>query len=220
MILYEDNHILVANKAAGMLTQPTPHDTSDSLEGNLKEYLKKKYKKPGNVFLHAVHRIDRQVSGAVIFAKTSKALSRLNYSMREQKIIKIYHALVEGGMGKVGKKVNLEHYIAHGSMKAKVEKKPRKNLKEASLSYTILRTSYDTSLIEIILETGRYHQIRAQLAYIGSPILGDKKYGAKKKFVHNSVALHSRYVEFSHPIREETLKITADYPPSWKSFLL
>ncbi len=212
MILYEDNHIIVANKPAGINTQPDPKKSAESLEDILKKYIKKKYKKSGNVFLHAVHRIDREVSGAVIFAKTSKALSRLNSLMRKQKIIKIYHAFVEGIIGKVNNEATLKHYIKHDRLKARVSDMSKKDFKEALLQYKVLKTCKYYSLIEISLTTGRYHQIRAQLAFLGFPIVGDKKYGAKTNFTHNGIALHSRYIEFVHPVTKEIVKIIADYP--------
>jgi len=215
MILYEDNHILVANKPAGIVTQPTSQDTSKNLEDTLKEY-----KKSGNIFLHAVHRIDRQVSGIVIFAKTSKALSRLNSSMREQKITKIYHALVEGIIGTINDEVVLEHYIKHDRLEARVSIKQEKDFKEAILKYKILKIVKNSSFIEISLTTGRYHQIRAQLSFAGFPIVGDKKYGSKTHFTYNGIALHSRYLEFVHPVTKEIIKITADYSVEWKNFLL
>ena len=148
MILYEDNHIIIANKPAGIKTQPDPRKSGESLEDMLKEYMREKYKKPGNVFLHAVHRIDREVSGAVLFAKTSKSLSRLNACMREHKIIKIYHGLVEGIIGNISDERILQNAIKHEHMKAQISKETEVDSKEALLRYKVLKTYNDFSLIE------------------------------------------------------------------------
>lgn len=216
-ILYEDNHLLVLNKEPGLLTQPVPDDPRDSLEEMAKAYLKEAYGKPGKVFLHAVHRIDRQVSGLVLFARTDKALSRLNQAMREKRITKIYHALVEGELGSgPGKAVQLKNHISHREHFARVSAARHPESREATLSYTVLKKGKGASLIEIHLDTGRYHQIRAQLAFAGHPIRGDRKYGAATDFdTGSAIALHSRSACFPHPVRAEVLELTAPYPPFW-----
>lgn len=216
-ILYEDNHLLVLNKEPGLLTQPVPKDDRDSLEGIAKNYIKTAYKKPGNVYLHAVHRIDRQVSGLVIFARTDKALSRLNRAMRERLVTKIYHALVEGEQaGMVGQTVQLKNHISHRDHFAVVSAHSTADSREATLSYTVLKYGRGLSLLEIALDTGRYHQIRAQLAFAGHPVLGDRRYGSMADFGWQSaIALHSRNLRFPHPVKAETIDLVAEYPPSW-----
>ncbi len=218
-ILYEDNHLLVLNKEPGLLTQPVPKDGRDSLEEIAKHYIKSAYGKPGNVYLHAVHRIDRQVSGVVIFARTDKALSRLNRAMRERHVTKIYHALVEGEQaGKAGQVVRLKNYISHRDHFAEVSESRTADSREASLSYAVLKYSRGLSLLEIQLDTGRYHQIRAQLAFAGHPVLGDRRYGSSADFGSlSAIGLHSRCVRFPHPVKPETIDLVAEYPPSWQA---
>jgi 23S rRNA pseudouridine1911/1915/1917 synthase len=199
-ILYEDNHLLAANKPAGLLTQPN-EDSTDSLEEQGKAYLKKKYHKKGNVFLHPIHRLDKPVSGIVLFARTSKALSRLNAEMRARTLTKIYTAKVEGHLKK--KSGELRHYLTHGSHRAHVSKSGKK----AILSYTVKKELTHSTLVEITLYTGRYHQIRAQFAHIGHPLLGDAKYGAKQK--SSRLALHHSQLIFTHPIAKQPLTITS-----------
>jgi 23S rRNA pseudouridine1911/1915/1917 synthase len=201
-VLYEDNHLLIVNKPAGWLTQPSP-DNPDSLETACKQWLKDKYQKPGNVFLEAVHRLDKPVSGIVIFAKTSKALSRLNALTRNQQIRKIYHAWVDNKP--LAKEGILEHYLKHGDHKAEVVSPSHPEAKLCRLKYRILDQKDALYLIEIELETGRYHQIRAQLAAAGCPISGDVKYGSKQLREH--IALHHVRIEFLHPVTQQSLSI-------------
>lgn len=217
-VLYEDNHLLVINKPPGLLTQPVPTDDRDSLEDIAKAYLKEVYNKPGRVFLHAVHRIDRIVSGLVIFARTDKALSRLNKAMREKRITKIYHALVEGNIpGEQGTSILLKNHLCHRDHYALVTTDPTAESREATLSYTVLQRNNQLSLVRIDLDTGRYHQIRAQLAHAGHPVLGDRKYGAKFSFgAHDAIALHSYNARFPHPVRAEELDLIAPYPSFWE----
>ncbi|QVL57529.1 MAG: RluA family pseudouridine synthase [Simkaniaceae bacterium] len=202
-VLYEDNHLLALNKPAGLLTQPNQTD-APSLEDLAKGYIKKKYHKTGNVFLHPIHRLDKPVSGIVLFARTSKALSRLNAQMRARKIQKTYAAKVEGHLEK--KSGELRHQLTHGSHQAKVEKTD--DSKEAILSYTVKKELAHSTLLLIDLHTGRYHQIRAQLSHIGHPILGDTKYGSTQKI--SRLALHHTQLIFKHPITNETLIIKAN----------
>lgn len=203
-LIYEDNHLLVVSKPGNLLTQPSGTEQR-SLEGCLKSWLKQKYVKPGNVFLHAVHRIDKSVSGIVVFAKTSKALSRLTESIRSKKTKKIYLALVEGKLkDETG---TLSHYLAHDDFKARVT-----NAKEGKLSilhYKVIERRDQNSLVEIELETGRYHQIRAQFAAIGCPIVGDIKYGSQQQFIPGCIALHHSLLEIEHPITKEKLNFSS-----------
>ena len=174
-ILYEDNHLFIVNKPAGLLTQPTKQEP-DSLETRAKQWIKEAAKKPGNVFLHAIHRLDRPVSGIIAFAKTQKALERLNEASREKQTVKHYLALIEGApKSNVGA---LEHNLIHDDYRAAVHPAG----KHARLTYKVLEKMPRKCLIEVFLETGRYHQIRAQFAYIGCPILGDTKYGSTNPF--------------------------------------
>jgi 23S rRNA pseudouridine1911/1915/1917 synthase len=190
-IVYSDNHLLVVEKPAEMATQP-------DLTELAKAFVKKKYNKPGSVFLHPVHRLDKAVSGLVLFARTSKALSRLQEMMRNRKIIKIYHALVDGDLP--AKQGRLVHHLIHGSFRAEISKEG----KESSLDYQVLKREKGATLLEINLITGRYHQIRAQLSAIGCPVLGDEKYGSKKTW-KKGIALHHSEMRFEHPVTRELL---------------
>lgn len=220
-IIYEDNHLLVLAKEPGLLTQPAPSDNRDSLEDMAKAYIKEAYNKPGKVFLHAVHRIDRQVSGLVIFARTDKGLSRLNKAMREKRITKIYHALVEGEIqASADSVVQLRNYICHMDHFAEISTTKKAGSLEAALSYSVLKHGKGLSLLEIHLDTGRYHQIRAQLAFAGHPICGDKRYGSTMTFGPGSaIGLHSRNCRFPHPVRQELLDLVAEYPPIWEQIV-
>lgn len=205
-VLYEDNHLLILNKPAGLLTQPSGTDQG-SLEKQAKDWIQKKYKKPGNVFLEAVHRLDKPVSGIVVFAKTSKALSRLNASIRAKQTQKIYWSLVEGDLP--SQEGVLEHYLIHDDHCARVVSKQDKNAKLCRLHYRLKEKKHSFTLIEIELETGRYHQIRLQLSHIGCPIIGDKKYKSSHLFKENAIALHHRQLIIDHPVMKTELKIEA-----------
>lgn len=194
-VLYEDNHLLALYKAANLLTQPTAQE-KDSLETRAKAWLKEKYQKPGAVYLHAVHRLDKPVSGIVLFAKTSKALSRLNESLRTKECEKIYRAEIEGSL--LAQEGVLENILTHGEHEAYED--PHGKL--ARLHYKMIKTG----LVEIRLETGRYHQIRLQLALSGHPILGDAKYGSKVPYKEGIALCHVR-LTFPHPITKERLEI-------------
>lgn len=201
-IIYEDNHLIVVNKPAGILTQPT-HLQEDSLEIQVKEWIKHKYQKPGNVFLGVVHRLDKPVNGIIIFAKTSKALSRLNESFRSKKCKKIYQALVDKNPEPL--QGTLEHYLVHGDFQARITTSEEKDAKLARLHYKIIKQESKFSLLEIELETGRYHQIRVQLASIGCPIIGDKRYGSKMPFRPDQIALQHVKLQVEHPISKEIM---------------
>ena len=219
-ILYEDNHLLVVNKRCGDLVQPDPNGSS-ALENEIKEFLKVRDSKPGDVFLGVVHRIDRPVSGGVLFAKTSKALSRLNEQLRNGEIHKVYWAVVESRPEQ--EQATLKHYILRDgrSNRSFCYASPKPEAKEARLQYVTLGCSDRYTLVEVNLLTGRHHQIRAQLSKIGCPIKGDLKYGAKRSNAGGGISLHSRTIEFVHPVRKEAIKIVAPVPKDdnlWQFF--
>lgn len=209
-IIYQDNHLLVVNKPPGLLTQP-----DDSAQSSLLEvcrlWVKEKYQKPGNVFLEAVHRLDKPASGIVLFAKTSKALSRLNASIRSKEAIKKYLALVSGDPSQF--EGTLVNYLVHGNFKAMIAAQKNPLAKEARLSFKVLKRESHRTFIEVILETGRYHQIRAQFAAIGCPLLGDLKYGGPP-FLGEGIALHHAFLELPHPITKEKVVFRSD--PPWQ----
>ncbi len=210
-VLLEDNHLLIVNKLPSEIVQGDK--TGDKpLNETLKQYLKVKYNKPGNVFVGVVHRLDRPVSGAVIFAKTSKALTRLNQMVKERLIKKTYLAIVKQPPPKESDTIT--HYLVRNQKKNKsfAHKKPVANSKEAILSYKLIATSKDYYLLEVDLHTGRHHQIRAQLAAIGCPIKGDLKYGFPRSNPDASISLHARELTFVHPVKKEPVVITAPTP--------
>lgn len=214
-ILYEDNHLVAVNKPAGLATQPS-REHAVSLEDQLKAELKAKYNKPGAVFLHPVHRLDRPVSGIVLFAKTSKALTRLNEQMREHRIRKIYQCLVD--KEPAASQDELVHYLRHDDFRAEVVTPQTPHSQEARLTYRRLPAPRPgICALEVELHTGRYHQIRAQLGASGWPITGDKKYGSKQSFGTNgdTIALHHYQMHFEHPVTKEPVVITT--PPPWLS---
>lgn len=210
-ILYEDNHLLVVNKRCGDLVQPDPSG-GPALEQQIKEYIRRRDGKPGDVFLGVVHRIDRPVSGAVLFAKTSKALVRLNEMIREGRIKKTYWALTEERPDP--EEGELRHYIVRDEKtnRSRAFDAPRKAGREARLRYRMLGAATHYTLVEVDLITGRHHQIRAQLSKAGWPIRGDLKYGARRSNPDGGISLHSRRVEFVHPVRREPLAVTAPVP--------
>lgn len=221
MVLYEDNHIIIVNKQVGELVQSDK--TGDStLAETVKTYIKKKYNKPGDVFLGIVHRLDRPVSGAIIFARTSKALTRINKMLKDREIEKTYWAVsqkypqLEEG--------TLVHYITRNEKKNKSHAHDHecRNSKKAILHYKLLSRTKNFYLLEIKLETGRHHQIRCQLAKVDCIIKGDLKYGARRSNKEGGIHLHSRHVSFIHPVSKEKISVTAP-PPSgdnlWKEFV-
>ena len=217
-ILYEDNHIIIVNKEPGEIVQGDK--TGDTpLSEHIKEYLKEKYNKAGNVFCGVVHRIDRPVGGLVIFAKTSKALERLNKMLREGKIHKTYWALIEGFPEK--NDATLKNYLKSDGRINKTfistEKDPE--AKEAVLSYKTLNKGERYTLIEVNLMTGRKHQIRAQLSALGHPIKGDLKYGAKRSNPDGSISLLAKKISFEHPVSHQTVEVEAPTPLSFSKFL-
>ncbi len=210
-IIYEDNHLLVVNKHSGDLVQPDPSGES-ALEDQIKAFIKVRDQKPGAVFLGVVHRIDRPVSGAVLFAKTSKALTRLNEMIRNGEIRKTYWALTEATPNP--EDGELTHYIVRDGRtnRSRAYDKPKPDAKRALLRYHTRGASTNYTLVEVELLTGRHHQIRAQLSKIGCPIRGDLKYGAKRSIEGGGISLHSRAVAFDHPVRHELITVTAPVP--------
>lgn len=218
-VIYEDNHIIVVNKASGEIVQGDKTG-DESLCDTLKQYLKEKYKKPGNVFVGLPHRLDRPVSGVVIFAKTSKALERLNNMFRVGEVKKIYWAITKNKP--LVAEGELSHWILRNEKmnKSFAYRKEVDGSKHALLNYRTLASSDNYTLIEVELKTGRHHQIRCQLSAMGCPIKGDLKYGAKRSNPDGSISLHARYVEFVHPVSKQPIKITAPVPNDrlWQSF--
>ena len=218
-VLYEDNHIIVINKEAGEIVQGDK--TGDaSLCDTMKQYLKEKYAKPGNVFIGLPHRLDRPVSGIVVFAKTSKALERLNRMFSEGAVKKIYWALTKGVPTPA--EADIDSWILRNEKMNKSFSYPKevKGAKRALLHYRLAAASQNYNLIEVELKTGRHHQIRCQLSSIGCPIKGDLKYGAQRSNPDGSISLHARYIEFTHPVSKELIAITAPLPGDrlWQSF--
>ncbi|AQX04537.1 RNA pseudouridine synthase [Elizabethkingia meningoseptica] len=214
-IVYEDNHLLVINKKVGQLVQGDK--TGDkSLLDEIKDFIKKRDQKPGNVYLGLVHRIDRPTSGLVIYAKTSKALSRLTQMVKNREIQKTYWAIVPKEMIPLEQK--LVHYLRKNEKnnKATVFEKPTEGAKEARLHYNVIKTLDNYYLLEVDLETGRHHQIRSQLAKIGVPIKGDLKYGSPRSNPDGGIHLHARKLNFIHPVTKEQIEITAPTNPQDK----
>lgn len=215
-ILFEDNHIIVVNKKTGDLVQGDK--TGDApLSDILKDFIKKKYSKPGNVYLGVVHRLDRPTTGIVIFAKTSKALERLNKMLREKSINKTYWAIVKNKPSKTSD--TLVNYLRKNpkNNKATVFNKETKDTKKAILHYKTIKSLDNYHLLEIDLETGRHHQIRAQLSNINCPIKGDLKYGFNRSNKDAGIHLHARKINFVHPVSKELIEIIAPTPkdPIW-----
>lgn len=210
-VLYQDNHLIIVNKRPGDISQGDK--TGDKpLSDVVKEYLKEKHNKLGNVFLGVVHRLDRPTSGVIIFAKTSKALERLNKMLRNKKVKKTYWAVVKDKP--TSNKDCLIHYLKKNpkNNKSSVYKKEVEGSKKAILHYEVIKTLQNYSLLEIDLETGRHHQIRAQLSSIGFPIKGDLKYGFNRSNKHGSIHLHARKIEFIHPVSNSLISICAPTP--------
>ncbi len=219
-VLYEDNHIIVVNKQSGEIVQGDK--TGDTpLSDIVKAWLKEKYNKPGNVFLGVVHRLDRPVSGIVLFAKTSKALPRLNKLFAEhEKVRKTYWAIVANKPPQ--ESGTLTHWLTRNEKTntAKAYDHEVPNSKKAVLDYQLIAASDRYYLLEIQLHTGRHHQIRCQLAKIGCPIKGDLKYGAPRSNPDGSICLHARHLELEHPVSHEIISITAPVPQDtlWQAF--
>lgn len=210
-IAYEDNHLLVVNKKVGQLVQGDKTGDESLLE-SIKNFIKIRDEKPGNVFLGLVHRIDRPTSGLVIYAKTSKALSRLTQMVKNREVKKTYWAVVP--KEQIPKSQRLVHYLKKNEKnnKASVFIKVTEGAKESILTYTIIKTLDNYMLLEIDLETGRHHQIRAQLSKTGVPIKGDLKYGSPRSNPDGGINLHARKLDFVHPVTKEEITIVAPVP--------
>lgn len=210
-IIYEDNHILVAEKPVNVPTQGDSSKDTDMLT-ILKNYLKEKYNKPGNVYLGLVHRLDRPVGGIMVFAKTSKAASRLSEQIRKNEFKKTYMAIVHGKLQ--NDRDTLIHHLVKDNDKniVKAVNESEKEAKEAVLDYEMISYKNNLSLVKINLHTGRSHQIRVQFASIGYPLFGDQKYGAEVNKVGQQIALWAKEVEFIHPVSKESMNFCMDVP--------
>jgi len=220
-IIFEDNHLIAINKRSGDIVQGDK--TGDiPLSEHIKEFLRKKYNKQANVYCGVIHRIDRPVSGVVIFAKTSKALERMNKLIHDRQIHKQYWAIVKNKPPKT--KDNLVHYLHKDERKNKaiVSNIPKENYIRAELNYEVIASSEHYHLLDIELITGRHHQIRSQLSAIGSPIKGDLKYGFSRSNPDASISLHARSISFVHPVTLQETTITANPPKDklWEYFLM
>lgn len=217
-VLYEDNHIIVINKLSSQIVHSDK--TGDTpLDEEVKAYLKAKYNKPGNVFCGLVHRLDRPVSGAVIFAKTGKALERLNAMIKEHSIAKTYWVIVKNAPPKP--KDTLRNYLIRNEKQNKSYiSKESPNSKYAELDYEQIAKSENFNLLQVNLKTGRHHQIRAQLSSINCPIKGDLKYGYPRSNADASISLHARKLVFIHPVSKEKIEIIAPVPQDklWQWF--
>jgi len=210
-ILYEDNHLLIVNKGVSDIVQEDKTG-DESLEQQIKAYIKERDQKPGQVFLGVAHRIDRPVSGVVVFAKTSKALARMNEMFQNREVRKIYWAIVKE-KPKADEGL-LEHFISRNPQKNKsfIHTREVKDSKHASMQYRLIGKSDNYYLLEIELHTGRHHQIRAQLAFIGCPIKGDLKYGFARSNKNGGISLHSRNIRFIHPVKKVEIYVEAPVP--------
>lgn len=218
-VIYEDNHLIAVNKSCGEIVQGDK--TGDQpLSESLKIWLKEKYNKPGNVFVGVTHRLDRPVSGIVLFAKTSKALARLNDMFRTGAIKKTYWAIVKRCPSKP--EGELTHWLVRNEKQNKsyAYDTEQPNSKKAILHYKLIARSENYFLLEIDLKTGRHHQIRCQLAKMGCPIKGDLKYGFPRSNPDGSISLHARRIRFIHPVSKELIDVEAPLPPGnlWSGF--
>ena len=218
-VVYEDNHIVVVNKTSSEIVQGDK--TGDTpLSEMVKQYLKEKYNKPGNVFIGVTHRLDRPVSGLVVFAKTSNALPRLNEMFHNGEVKKTYWAIVKECPKET--EGELVHYLVRNEKQNKsyAYDKEVKNSKKAVLHYKLIGHSQNYYLLEVDLKTGRHHQIRCQLAKMGCPIKGDLKYGSPRSNPDGSICLHARTVQFVHPVSKEMIRLTAPVPEGnlWNGF--
>lgn len=217
-VLYEDNHIIIVNKASGEIVQGDKTGDTPLVE-TVRAYIKEKYNKPGNVFCGLTHRLDRPVSGVVIFAKTSKALERINNMLKNHEIKKTYWAIVKNTPKQA--EGTLVNYLVRNEKQNKSYAYPteKPNSKRAELNYKVIGKSDNYTLLEVNLITGRHHQIRCQLAAMGCPIKGDLKYGFARSNPDGSISLHARSVEFTHPVSKELIHVEAPTPVDnlWKA---
>lgn len=218
-ILYEDNHLLIVEKPVNVPVQQDRSKDQDLLT-ILKQYIKEEYNKPGNVYLALVHRLDRPVGGAIVFAKTSKAASRMANLLRKRELNRSYIAVVHGTMKR--KSGTLVHYLYKDRRKNKVSvvDKSKRGAQKAVLHYKVIKERNSYTLVNITLETGRSHQIRVQLKHIGHPLYGDQKYGRDVNKVGQQIALWSTELTFVHPVRKEEMQIVSNPPNSepWNIF--
>ncbi|MDD4418453.1 MAG: RNA pseudouridine synthase [Bacteroides graminisolvens] len=218
-VVYEDNHIIVVNKTSSEIVQGDK--TGDiPLSETVKQYLKEKYQKPGNVFVGVTHRLDRPVSGLVVFAKTSKALSRLNEMFKNSEVKKTYWAIVKECPREL--EGELVHYLVRNEKQNKsyAYDKEVPDSKKAILHYRLIARSQNYNLLEVDLKTGRLHQLRCQLAKMGCPIKGDLKFGFARSNPDGSICLHARRISFIHPVSKEQIDLEAPVPPGslWNGF--
>ncbi len=218
-VIYEDNHLIIVNKESGEIVQGDKSG-DEPLSELVKAYIKKKYNKPGNVFLGVTHRLDRPVSGLVVFARTSKALARLNEMFRVGTIHKTYWAITQKCPEQV--EGTLTHWITRNTQQNKSYAHNREvpHSKQAVLNYRLIGRTDKYNLLEIQLMTGRHHQIRCQLARVGCPIKGDLKYGAKRSNVDGSISLNAHRIEFVHPVTQQPIVVEAPVPNDnlWQAF--
>ncbi len=222
-VLYEDNHIIAVVKPAGVLSQPDKTGTPSMLD-EVKKYLKEKYQKPGNVFVGLVHRLDRPASGIVLFAKTSKGAARLSEQFRNKTVQKTYHVLVEGAPLK--QKGVLENKLGKDSKLLKA--KEYQDGEAATLHYEVVRPESESdsgrnkkySLLKIMIDTGKFHQIRAQLSLAGMPIVGDVKYGSKEPFAKGEIALCATGLVFKKATEDEVVTLQIGLPDSWAAYIM
>lgn len=216
-VLYEDNHLLAVMKPPGLLTQGDKTGDTTALQAG-KEYIRATSNKPGNVFLGLVHRIDRPVSGVLVFARTSKAASRLARSFHDRKVEKSYLAVVLGRFEEEAGE--LEGFVERTHLRSRLAKAESSKAKLAMLSYRLLSSSGEFSLVEVVPRTGRHHQIRLQLSAAGHPVVGDLKYRAPRTLPDKSIALHAARLSFPHPVRDEIVTISAPPPDGepWSRF--
>lgn len=218
-VLYEDNHLIIINKPAGALVQGDKSGDTP-ISDAVKAYIKEKYNKPGEVFLGVIHRLDRPVSGIVVFARTSKALERMNELFRDKKVQKTYWAVVGNLPAPEAGQIVTYTIKDSAKLKARMYQQEVKGSKLCVLDYRLLTASERYFLLEVQPRTGRYHQIRAQLAFIGCPIRGDIKYGYPRTNSDGSIHLHARAIEFIHPVSKEPISVKAPVPQEdviWKA---
>jgi 23S rRNA pseudouridine1911/1915/1917 synthase len=215
-VLFLDNHLIAVYKDFGVLAQ-ADEPGGDSLIEQTKTYLKVEFNKPGNVFLGLVHRLDRPVAGVMVFARTSKAASRLSQQFRERTPEKRYRAVVQGIPDETS--ATLVHFLRkEKSLKATVFPRSAPESKRAELSYSLESVVHSNAILGIQLKTGRFHQIRSQLAFIGHPILGDIKYGAEHSLPEQKIALYASSITFEHPITKEKMTVESPVPAGWPLF--
>ena len=211
-VFYSDNHLLAVYKPAGLLAQGDQSGDVCLLD-LAKRWVKRRYQKPGNVFLGLVHRLDRPVAGVMLFARTSKAAARLSAQIRSNNVRKVYLAVVEGE--KPPPAAHLTHHVERQGKRSRIVNRRTPTSREARLSYRLLDSAGGRSLLEIELETGRRHQIRMQLAHIGFPIVGDCRYGATAPLSARQIALFARQLTIAHPTRHDSLNLCAPLPSGW-----